>query len=440
VCLGFPGVLPVLNRQALEYAMLAALALNCRVAPRSVFARKSYFYPDLPKAYQISQYELPLAEHGFIEIEVEGEKKRIGIRRVHLEEDAGKLLHDGDTGGESRVDFNRSGVPLIEIVSEPDIRSAAEAKAYMMKLRDILLYVGVSDCNMEEGSLRCDANISLRPVGQEELGVKTELKNMNSFRFLQRALEYEIERQKAELTAGREIVQETRLWDESGGVTVTMRTKEEAHDYRYFPEPDLVPVVTNKEWLEELRQKLPELPDEKRERFMREYGLPAYDAELLTGTRELADYYEECVRLFPQPKMVSNWIMSELLRELNSQGGIIQECPVSPKMLAQLLEQIDKGIISGKIGKEVFVEMYRTRKDALSIIQEKGLVQITDEGEIKALIRQVLEQNPSQLAQYRAGKQKLFSYFIGQIMKLSQGKVNPQLANRYLKEILDQEG
>ncbi len=435
VCLGMPGVLPVLNKKVVEFALKLALATNCKIASFSQFARKNYFYPDLPKGYQISQYELPIAEHGWIEIEVNGERKKIGITRIHMEEDAGKLVHD-ELKPVSYVDFNRTGVPLLEIVSEPDIRSSDEAVAYLKNLRDIVRYLGICDGNMEEGSFRCDANISLRPVGQAEFGTRTELKNMNSFRHVQRALDYEIKRQKSLLLEGKEIVQETRLWDESSGKTLGMRGKEEANDYRYFPDPDLVPIRVDSDWIQKVRETLPELPDEKRARFLSEYHLPAYDAEVLTTSKDLADYFEECVKVYPQPKKVSNWIMAELMRELNRDNRDITECPVSPKNLGILLSMIDDGTISGKIAKTVFAEMYKTGKDPKSIVEEKGLVQVTDRGEISKVIDEVLSENPNQVKEYKEGKTKLLGFFVGQVMKKTRGKANPKLVNEILREKL----
>ncbi|HDM76935.1 MAG TPA: Asp-tRNA(Asn)/Glu-tRNA(Gln) amidotransferase subunit GatB, partial [Deltaproteobacteria bacterium] len=423
VCLGMPGVLPVLNKKVVEFALRLALATNCQIASYSQFARKNYFYPDLPKGYQISQYELPIAEHGWINIEVNGQAKKIGITRIHMEEDAGKLVHD-ELKPVSYVDFNRTGVPLLEIVSEPDIRSSDEAVAYLKKLRDIVRYLEICDGNMEEGSFRCDANISLRPVGQKEFGTRTELKNMNSFRHVQRALDYEIKRQKSLLMEGKEIVQETRLWDESSGKTLGMRGKEEAHDYRYFPDPDLVPLRVDSDWIEEVRQTLPELPDEKRARFLSEYGLPEYDAEVLTASKDLADYFEACVKKYSQPKKISNWIMAELMRELNRENRDIKDCPVSPENLATLLSMIDDGTISGKIAKTVFAEMYKTGKDPKKIVEEKGLVQVTDKGEIAKVIDEVLSENPKQVEEYKGGKTKLLGFFVGQVMKKTQGKAN----------------
>lgn len=438
VCMGFPGVLPVLNRKVVEYTLRAALATHCQIAPYSQFARKNYFYPDLPKGYQISQYELPLATNGYIDIDLDGQKRRIDIIRIHMEEDAGKLLHDlsSTPGSHSYVDFNRTGVPLIEIVSAPDIRSPEEASAYLRKLRAILMYLEICDGNMEEGSFRCDANISLRPKGRQAFGVKTELKNMNSFRNVQRALDYEIRRQTALLDQGEEIIQETRLWDASQGVTSSMRGKEEAHDYRYFPDPDLVPMIIDKEWIERLRASLPELPEAKKERFLRDYQIPEYDAEVLTTSKSLANYFEACLRSYPKPKIVSNWIMSELLRELKRDEREIEECPVPAPFLSEMLQMIEDGIISGKIAKSVFEEMYRTEKRAEEIVREKGWVQVTDSGEIEKIIEQVLSANPKEVEAYRKGKDKLFGFFVGQVMKATQGKANPQLVNELLKKKL----
>ena len=436
VCLGMPGVLPVLNRKVLEFTVRLALATHCKIARSSRFARKNYFYPDLPKGYQISQYELPVAEYGWIDIKTEVGSKRIGITRIHLEEDAGKLIHD-EIQPFSYVDFNRTGVPLIEIVSEPDLRTPDEASTYLKKLRDIVRYLDICDGNMEEGSLRCDANISLRPVGSKDLGVKTEVKNMNSFRFVQRALEYEIKRQHAILEQGDNIVQETRLWDSDRGVTHGMRGKEEAHDYRYFPDPDLVPVVVDDEWIEKVRLELPELPDAKKARFMSEYELPQQDAVVLTSSKDLAAYFEACVALFPQPKKVSNWIMAELLRELKRDDREIDQCPVSPKPLANLLKMVEEEVISGKIAKTVFEEMYYTGKPPETIVAEKGLKQVSDEDEIGEVIDNVLEAHSNQVEEYRDGKEKLLGFFVGQVMKQTQGKANPKLVNKVLREKLE---
>ena len=437
VCLGMPGVLPVLNRRALEFALKMALATHCRIAPESVFARKNYFYPDLPKGYQISQYELPLAEHGFLEIQVNGRRKKIGITRIHLEEDAGKLIHS-ESRPVSFVDFNRTGVPLIEIVSEPDLRTPDEAVEYLKGLRNILIYLEICDGNMEEGSLRCDANISLRPVGASGFGTKTELKNMNSFRFVRQALEYEIRRQRALLSEGREIVQETRLWDAARGQTFSMRGKEEAHDYRYFPDPDLVPVRIAPEWLAELRASLPELPTARADRFQKEYDLPAYDAEVLTGDKALADYFEECLKEFPQPKQVSNWIMVEVMRELKKEEAGVASLKVSPRDLGRLLALVDQGVISGKIAKTVFEEMIATGREPEAIVQEKGLAQISDVSELEAQAREILAAHPKEVADYKAGKTKVLGFFVGQLMRKTQGQANPRLANEILQRLLSE--
>ena len=435
ICLGMPGVLPVLNRRVLEMAVKTGLALHCQISPYSRFARKNYFYPDLPKGYQISQYELPLCEHGFLEVAVNDRIKRIGIRRIHMEEDAGKNLHEGLEAA-SHVDLNRAGVPLLEIVSEPEIRSVDEAVAYLRALRDILIYLDVCDGNMEEGSLRCEPNLSLRPVGQKEFGTRVELKNINSFRFVQKAMEYELRRQEKVLREGGRVVQETRLWNTEKEITVVMRGKEEAHDYRYFPEPDLVPLIIPQELIEEVRKTLPELPDAKRDRFVREYGIPVYDAEVLTTSKDLTHYFEACVEAYPQPKTVSNWIMTELLRELKYSGHEIVDCPIPPDRLAGLLKMIDHGTISGKIAKTVFEEMYRSGRPAEEIVKEKGLIQISDEGALEALIDEVLQSHPNERESYRQGKSQLLGFFVGQVMKRSQGKANPGKVNELLKKKL----
>ncbi|MDN5347166.1 MAG: aspartyl-tRNA(Asn)/glutamyl-tRNA(Gln) amidotransferase subunit [Clostridia bacterium] len=437
ICLGLPGVLPKINRKVVEFGLKAALALNCQVASFCKFDRKNYYYPDLPKNYQISQYDLPLARHGFLEIEVNGEKKKIGIARVHMEEDAGKLIHvDGSGGGYTLVDYNRAGVPLLEIVSEPDLRSPAEARAYMEQLKAVLEYTEVSDCKMQEGSLRCDANVSVRPLGSREFGTKTEVKNMNSFRALQRALEYEIERQIAILESGGRVVQETRGWDESRGVTVSMRSKEEAHDYRYFPEPDLVPLVIDQEWIEKVRRELPELPNSRRERLIRDYGLPPYDAGVITSSKALADYFDRAVALFPDAKQVSNWLMGDFLRLLNASGLEPDASPVKPEGLAELLKLQQEGTISIKIAKQVFEEMFATGKGARQIVEEKGLVQISDAGELAAIVEKVLAEHPQVVADYRGGKDKALGFLVGQVMKATRGKANPALVNQLLKERL----
>jgi aspartyl-tRNA(Asn)/glutamyl-tRNA(Gln) amidotransferase subunit B len=435
ICLGMPGVLPVLNKKVVEYTIKMGVATHCRINEECNFARKNYFYPDLPKGYQISQYAYPLAEHGYVDIELEKGKKRIGITRIHMEEDAGKLLHD-EHNPSSYVDLNRTGVPLIEIVSEPDIRGAEEASAYLRRLHEILVYLEICDGNMEEGSFRCDANVSIRPKGQEAFGTRAELKNMNSFRNVQRALEYEIKRQQYILEGGGEVIQETRLWDDTGGVTHSMRSKEEAHDYRYFPDPDLVTVAINRKWVEEIQNSLIELPLEKRERFVRDYQIPVYDAGVLTTSRALADYYEEVVKLSGQPKIASNWVMGDILRFINEEKRDITTCPVKPQALAEMIRLIEEGTISGKIAKEVIEEMYKTGKPAKAIIEAKGLVQITDEGALAKAITEIMAANPNQLAQYRGGKDKLFGFFVGQVMKATQGKANPQLLNDLLKKML----
>ncbi|MDI9462047.1 MAG: Asp-tRNA(Asn)/Glu-tRNA(Gln) amidotransferase subunit GatB [Bacillota bacterium] len=432
VCLGLPGTLPVLNKKAVEYAIKAALALNCSIGSYTKFDRKNYFYPDLPKAYQISQLDRPLASDGYLEIEAEGKKKRIGINRVHMEEDAGKLVH-AESGDYSLADYNRAGVPLIEIVSEPDIGSPAEAKAYLEKLRSIMLYAGVSDVKMEEGSLRCDANISLRPAGSSKLGTKVEIKNMNSFKAVQSALEYEVKRQAAELDAGGEIIQETRRWDENSGKTYSMRSKE---DYRYFPEPDLLPLQIEKEWVEEIRQSLPEMPDFRRKRYMEDYNLSAYDAEVITATKSMADFFEATLQEYNDAKAVANWLMGDISRQLNAEGVEIDRTKLTPSHLAELLKIQDKGTISGKIAKTVFREMFASGKMPAQIVEEKGLVQISDEGAIAAIVEQVIAENPGPVSDYRSGKEKALGYLVGQIMKLSKGKANPQLANKLLREKL----
>ncbi len=444
VCTGQPGSLPVVNRKAVEFAIKLGLATSCRIAPDSLFARKNYFYPDLPKGYQISMYEYPLAENGFIDIILQGEKekKRIKIIRIHMEEDAGKLKHGetAETASFSYVDFNRTGVPLVEIVSGPDIRSPQEAGDYLRKLRSILQYLEISTGNMEEGSFRCDANVSVRPKGRKELGTRTELKNMNSFRHVERALEYEIKRQVAVLEEGEEVVQETRLWDVDQGITASMRGKEEAHDYRYFPDPDLVPLRVDETWVEEIRKSLPELPDEKKERFVRDYGIPEYDAEILTSTKSMAYYYEECVRLFPEPKTVSNWLMGDLLRELKRDEKEIDQSLLTPSHLAEMLSMIKGGAISAKIAKDVFEEMYRTGQRPTKIVEDKGWTQILDTGEIERAIERALKTNPKQVEDYQKGKEKLFGFFVGEVMKETRGKANPKLVNELLRKKLKGQG
>jgi aspartyl-tRNA(Asn)/glutamyl-tRNA(Gln) amidotransferase subunit B len=442
VCTGQPGSLPVLNRKAVEFAIKLGLATSCRIAPFSLFARKNYFYPDLPKGYQISMYEYPLAENGFIEITFEGQRRRIHIIRIHMEEDAGKLKHGEtpETASFSYVDFNRTGVPLVEIVSGPDIRSPQEAGDYLRKLRTILQYLEICTGDMEKGTFRCDANVSVRPKGQKEFGTRTELKNMNSFRHVEKALEYEIKRQIALLGDGEEVVQETRLWDVEQGITISMRGKEEAHDYRYFPDPDLVPLRVEEEWVERIRISLPELPDEKKERFVKQYQIPEYDAEILTSTRPLSAYYEETVSLFHEPKTVSNWVMGDLLRELKRDEREIDQCPVTPRHLAEMLSMVKEGTISGKIAKDVFEEMYRTGERPEKIVREKGWVQILDKGEIEEAIEEAIGANPKQVEDYRKGKEKLLGFFVGEVMKQTKGKANPKLVNELLKKKLKGDG
>ncbi len=435
VCIGMPGVLPVLNNKALQFAIKTGLATRCRISSYSRFARKNYFYPDLPKGYQISQYELPICEHGLLEIIVDGTMRNIGITRIHMEEDAGKNIHEG-SGNYSFVDLNRAGVPLMEIVSEPDIRSPREAVEYMQKLRQMLRYLGVCDGNMEQGSLRCDANVSVRLAGTPEFGTRTEVKNINSFKFVEKALEYEIKRQINVVGSGGRVIQETRLWDPDRGITESMRGKEEAHDYRYFPEPDLVPIVVEEEWVSEIMASLPELPDVRRERFVVEYGLHAASAGLLASERTLADWYEEAVKLGGQPKPVANWVTGELMRLLNEDNKPFEDCPLQPARLVDMLKLIDNGTISGKIAKTVFEEMYRTDQSPEGIIRGKGLVQISDAGEIEKMVDNIVSKHANEAERFRAGEAKLMGFFVGQVMKAMKGKANPQMVNDLLKKKL----
>jgi aspartyl-tRNA(Asn)/glutamyl-tRNA(Gln) amidotransferase subunit B len=438
VCLGLPGALPVLNRKAVDYAIKAALALGCDVQPVSIFARKNYFYPDLPKGYQISQYERPLALRGSLDITADG-GRTVRLTRIHLEEDAGKSLHEGfpDSDRATYVDYNRSGVPLIEIVTEPDMRSAAQAADFFERLRDILVWIGVNDGNMEEGSLRCDGNVSVRPVGQETFGVKTEVKNVNSFRYIEKALEYEIERQIDLLEAGGRVVQETRLFDSSTGRTFSMRSKEEAHDYRYFPEPDLLPLAVDAPRVEAVRQTLPELPEARRQRFVAAYGLPEYDAGVLTQSAELAGYFEQVAAEAGNPKAASNWVMGELLRTLKERGTSITAVPLSPRALAGLIRLVEKGALSSSLAKDVFAKMYASGRSAEDIVAADGLAQIDDETAVLALVRDVIARHSDAVAQYRAGKNATFGFLVGQVMKGSGGKANPKLANQLLKRELE---
>ncbi len=439
VCLGLPGALPVLNRCAVDYAIKAALALGCEIQRESIFARKNYFYPDLPKGYQISQYERPLALGGGLELPVNGHWKRVGLTRIHMEEDAGKSLHEGfaDSDRKTYIDLNRSGVPLIEIVTEPDMRSAAEAAEFFSRLRDILVWLEVNDGNMEEGSLRCDANVSVRPVGQQTLGTKAEVKNVNSFRYLEKALAYEIERQIAILREGGSVMQETRLFDSVTGRTFSMRSKEEAHDYRYFPEPDLPPLVADEARVAAVRSTMPELPEARRRRFVARYGIPEYDAGVLTQSPAMADYFERTVAASGNAKAASNWIMGELSRLMNERSIHIARMPVTPDALAGLIGLIGRGIISSAIAKDVLTRMIETGRDAAEIVRSEGLAQIGDESAIVAAIGDVIAKNPTAVAQYRAGKQQTFGFLVGQVMKAMGGKANPKLANQLLKRELE---
>ena len=433
VCLGLPGSLPVLNRKVVEYAIKMGLATNSKINKLNQFARKNYFYPDLPKGYQTSQFDRPIVEFGSVEIEIEDRKKKIGITRMHMEEDAGKLIHD-EHEPVSFVDLNRTGTPLLEIVSEPDLRSPAEAYYYLKKIHAILRYLDVCDGNMQEGSFRCDANISLRPYGQEAFGTRTELKNMNSFRNVQAALEYEERRQRDLLLEGDQVTQETLLWNPDTGKTESMRGKEDAHDYRYFPCPDLVPVEISNEWINEISKTLPELPDSRRERFIKEHGLPEYDAVILTDSRELADYFEQALVSFANPKKVSNWIMTELLREMK--GENITKCRITPGQLGNLLLMVEEGTISGKIAKTVFADMLESGNDPELVVKEKNLVQVSDEAELISLVREIISENQSQADEYRGGKTKLMGYFVGQLMQKTKGKANPKLANKLFQQEL----
>jgi aspartyl-tRNA(Asn)/glutamyl-tRNA(Gln) amidotransferase subunit B len=434
VCLGHPGALPVLNRQAVDYAIAAALALGCDVHRESVFARKNYFYPDLPKGYQISQYEQPLATGGGLDVEVAGVTARVGLTRIHMEEDAGKSLHDGfwDSDRRTYVDYNRAGVPLIEIVSEPDLRSAPAAAEFFARLRDILVWLGVNDGNMEEGSLRCDANVSVRPAGQVALGTKAEVKNVNSFKYLQKAIEFEIERQIDVLRRGGRIVQETRLWDSAAGRTVSMRSKEEAHDYRYFPEPDLPPLVVEPERVARVRATMPELPEARRRRFVTQYGLPEYDAGVLTQSPALAAYFEQVAAVAGHPKAASNWVMGELLRTLKERGTDIESVPLAAEALGGLVRLVEAGTINSSTAKDVFATMYDSGRSADAIVTAEGLAQIGDEATVLPIVREVMAANADAVAQYRAGKAQTFGFLVGQVMKRTKGKVDPQLAHQLL--------
>jgi len=439
ICLGLPGVLPVINKKAVEYTIATGLALNCKILPFCRFARKNYYYPDLPKNYQISQYDEPIAKEGWIQINKgNGKTKRIKIQRVHLEEDAGKLIHGYSTKNAqdepwSFVDYNRTGIPLMEIVSYPDINSPEEAYQYLTNLKKILQYLKVSDCNMEEGSLRCDANISLTPR-EGEMGVRTELKNMNSFKDLKDALISEVKRQADVLDQGKRIAQETRIWDIKKKKTTVMRSKEEAHDYRYFPEPDLLPLKIKKEWIEKIKEKIPELPSHRFERFIKEYELPPYDAEVLTDSRDLADYFEECVKLFPYPKIVSNWMMGELLRLVKREGKSLDKVKITPAGLAEVLTEVKKGTLSGSLAKEAIEVMFKTGKGIKQIIEEKGLQQISDEESLRKVAEQAIKENPKAVRDFQNGKKEALGYLVGQVMKRTKGKANPKLVNKIIRE------
>ncbi|APF18319.1 Aspartyl/glutamyl-tRNA(Asn/Gln) amidotransferase subunit B [Caldithrix abyssi DSM 13497] len=439
VCLGMPGVLPVLNKKVVEFAVLLGLATHCQIRRYNRFARKNYFYPDLPKGYQISQFEEPICENGYLEIETESGKKRIGLIRIHMEEDAGKSVHDETyvQANESLIDLNRCGTPLLEIVSAPDIRSPQEAHAYLAKLRQLVRYLGISDGNMEEGSFRCDANISVRPVGQKEYGTRTELKNMNSFAHVQKALEYEIARQTELLKAGKQVEQQTLLWDADNNVARAMRGKEESHDYRYFPEPDLVPIHIDVQWFDQIQKALPELPEEKFQRFTVDYKLPEYDARLLTESREVADYFERVAQLFNDFKMISNWMLGEVARALNEQKISITEFKLAPQTLADLLKAIKNKVISGSAAKKVFEYLLQNDSSVEQAIEKLGLKQISDESQIEQFVVQVIEQHPAEVESFKAGKTKVIGFLVGQVMRLSRGKANPQLVNQLLQKKLN---
>lgn len=436
VCLGLPGALPTINGQAVEYAIRLGLATNCNIRMDSQFARKNYFYPDLPKAYQISQFDRPICENGWIDVEVEGTLKRIGITRIHMEEDAGKLVHDGHDPNASYVDLNRAGTPLVEIVSEPDMRSAAEAKAYMEKIHSLVTYLGICNGNMEKGNLRCDANVSIHPRGQKKLGIRTETKNLNSFRHVQAAIEYEIDRQIDLTMDGDSVMQQTRLWDANRKSSKAMRSKEDSDDYRYFPCPDLPIVRLEESIISEIKEELPELPDEKRKHFQNEYQLNQHDASILVTSQETAAYFEEVVKSGVKAKTAANWINGDLARWLNETGTDIQDCRVTAGKMTKMLKLLEKGTISGKIAKIVFAEMFRSGKEAEAIVEEKGLKQVSDQGELTTICQEIIEQNPSQADKYRAGKEKIMGFFVGQVMKQTKGKANPQMINSIFKEIL----
>ncbi|WP_302609456.1 Asp-tRNA(Asn)/Glu-tRNA(Gln) amidotransferase subunit GatB [uncultured Mitsuokella sp.] len=439
VCLGLPGVLPTVNKRVVEFGIKAGLATNCTINKYSKFDRKNYYYPDLPKNWQTSQYDLPIAEHGWVDIDVDGEKKRIRLTRIHMEEDAGKLVHSGTTikdSASSNVDYNRTGVPLLEIVSEPDLRSAEEARAYMEKIKAIMEYIDVSNCRMEEGNLRADINVSLRPAGTKELGTRTEMKNINSFKYLEDAINYEIERQEEVLEDGGHVIQETRTFDPARGITLSMRSKENAHDYRYMPEPDLPPIVTSEETIEKYRSELPELPDARRDRLEKDYGLSTYDAGIITSSRAMAEYFDAVVATGADPKLAANWIMGDLAKNLNEDNLDISKSPVSAERLGKMIGLIMKDTISGKIAKKVFKEMWTNPDDPEKIVKDKGLVQITDTGAIEAAVDAAIAANPKAVAEYKGGKKKAIGALVGQVMKATRGKANPQMVNKMLAEKL----
>jgi aspartyl-tRNA(Asn)/glutamyl-tRNA(Gln) amidotransferase subunit B len=441
VCLGFPGSLPVINKKAVEYTMRIALALNCEIPEFTQFHRKNYFYPDMPKNYQISQYDYPLGVNGYLEIDMSDYKKKVGIERVHLEEDTGKLIHVGESGrisgaDYSLVDFNRAGIPLVEIVTKPDIRTPSEAKEFMQTLRNILLHLEVSDCNMEEGSLRCDANISIREKGEKEFGTKTEIKNLNSFRALQRGLAYEIERQIELVNSGEKVIQETKHFDAQKNITTTLRTKEEAHDYRYFPDPDLVSLSIDRAWVEEVESSLPELPHRRKERFINVYGLSPAEAKILTSSKAFGDFFEECYRLFPEAKKIANWMLSDLSGLLNEAGLEIDECAITPKHLVELLKLVEKKVVSTKLAKMILFEMFETGKLPQVIVEEKGMTQIADRDTLIKFVEQVISENPKAVEDFQKGKKQAIGFLVGQVMRLTRGKANPQMVTQILTEKL----
>ena len=437
ICTGMPGTLPVLNKTVVDYAIKAGLAMNCSITKYGKQDRKNYFYPDLPKAYQISQFDLPLCQNGYVDILVNGETKRIGITRIHIEEDAGKLVHN-DYDGTSMADYNRCGVPLIEIVSEPDLRSPEEARIYLETLKSILEYTEVSDCKMQEGSLRCDVNVSLRPVGQKEFGTRCEMKNINSFRAAVRSMEYEQKRQEEVLSSGGVINQETRRWDDVKGISTVMRTKEDAQDYRYFPEPDLLPIIVSDEWVEEIRKTIPELPEQRKARYIDSFGLPEYDAFLLTSSKKTADYFDETVSLGAAPKTVSNWLMGDIAKHLNDNELEAGDIPFTPAQLKALIDLIEKGTISNSAAKKVLNEMFANPEDPMKIVERLGLLQVSDTGELQKMVQEVMAQNPQSIVDYKAGKDRALGFLMGQVMKLSKGKANPQVISKMLKDALDQ--